>query len=207
MEDKSASNKTLWAALLVGTAASLCCLTPVLGILVGIGGIASIFSWIEPARPYLIALTLGILAFAWYKKLKPVRGGEIECACETDEKPTFWHSKVFLAIISVAAVLLLTFPSYSGIFFRSAKATPLIIEKENIAMATLSIQGMTCSGCEQSVNKALKDKPGVIESSSDHLRGLAWVKYDKSRIGFEEFRNAVEKTVGYKVIDIQGGMK
>jgi copper chaperone CopZ len=136
-----------------------------------------------------------------------VKSGELDCACETDEKPAFWHSKAFLALISVAAVLLLTFPSYSGLFFQTARAAPIIVEKENIAMATLSIQGMTCSGCEQSVNKALRDTTGVIESSSDHQRGLAWVKYDKSRTGFDDFRNAVEKIVGYKVTDIQAGMK
>jgi copper chaperone CopZ len=207
METKATSNKTLWATLLVAAAASLCCITPVLGILAGIGGIASAFSWLEPFRPYLIALTLGILAFAWYKKLRPVKSGELDCACETDEKPAFWHSKAFLALISVAAVLLLTFPWYSGLFFQTAHAAPIIVEKENIAMATLSIQGMTCSGCEQSVNKALRDTTGVIESSSDHQRGLAWVKYDKSRTGFDDFRNAVEKIVGYKVTDIQAGMK
>lgn len=193
--------------MLVAVAASLCCITPVLGILAGIGGIASTFSWIEPARPYLIGLTILILGLAWYKKLKPVKAGVMECDCETDANPAFWHTKGFLVIISIAAVLLLTFPTYSGIFFRSVQAAPIIVEKENIALATLSIQGMTCSGCEQSVNKALRDKVGVIESSSDHKRGLAWVKYDKSRTGFADFRYAIEKTVGYKVTNIQAGQK
>ena len=35
-------------------------------------GIASTFSWIEPAGTYLIGLSIVVLAFAWYQKLKPV---------------------------------------------------------------------------------------------------------------------------------------
>ncbi len=203
MENKSASNKTLSATLLVAAAASLCCITPVLGILAGIGGIASTFAWLDPFRPYLIALTIGILSYAWYKKLRPAKSKDIECACETDEKQAFWHSKAFLAFISVAALLLLAFPSYSGVFFRSAKSAPIIVEKENIAIATLHIQGMTCSGCEHSVNKALRDKAGVMESRSDHRRGLAWVKYDKSKVGAVDFLDAVENQVGYKIKGIE----
>ncbi len=204
METNNKTDKSLWLALATAVAASLCCLTPVLGILAGIGGIASTFSWLDPARPYLIAATAAVLSFAWYKKLRPAKANEIDCACETDERQAFWHSKAFLGIVTVIAALLVTFPYYSGVFFKTASA-PIIVEKENIAMATISIQGMTCSGCEQSINKALRDKPGVLESKADHKQGLAWVKYDKSRASFADFRDAVEKTVGYRVIDIKEG--
>jgi len=206
MDTKATSNKTLWATLLVAAAASLCCITPVLGILAGIGGIASVFSWLEPFRPYLIGFTVLILGYAWFKKLKPAKA-DADCACETDEKPSFWHTKAFLGVITVFVALLLTFPSYSGIFFRTAATAPIIVEKENIAMATLHIQGMTCSGCEQSINTALRDKPGVIESRADYQRGMAWVKYDKSKTGSADFRDAVEKTVGYKLSAVEAGHK
>lgn len=206
METNKTANKTVWLALATAIGASLCCITPILGILAGIGGIASTFAWLEPARPYLIGATALVLGFAWYKKLRPINAQAIDCACETDEKPAFWHTKAFLAIITVAAGLLVAFPYYSGVFFKSASAAPIIVKKENIAMATIRIQGMTCSGCEQSVNKALRDKAGVLEAKSNYTQGLAWVRYDKSRTGFQDFRDAVEKTVGYKVVDIKAGM-
>ena len=64
-------NKLIGAGLLTAITASLCCITPVLALIAGTSGIASTFSWIEPFRPYLIGLTILVLAFAWYQKLKP----------------------------------------------------------------------------------------------------------------------------------------
>ena len=37
--------------LLAALAASLCCITPLLVIVGGLGGVASTFSWLEPLRP------------------------------------------------------------------------------------------------------------------------------------------------------------
>ena len=74
--------------------ASLCCITPVLAMLAGVSGLASAFSWLEPLRPYLTGLTLAVLAFAWYQKIRPQK--QMNCECETDEKPKFVQTKLFL---------------------------------------------------------------------------------------------------------------
>lgn len=66
-------NKLIGTGLLTAIAASLCCITPVLAIIAGTSGLASTFSWLEPFRPYFIGLTILVLAFAWYQKLKPQR--------------------------------------------------------------------------------------------------------------------------------------
>jgi hypothetical protein len=63
--------KLIGAGLLAAITASLCCITPVLALIAGTSGIASTFSWIEPFRPYLIGLTILVLGFACYQKLKP----------------------------------------------------------------------------------------------------------------------------------------
>ena len=63
--------KLIGAGLLTAIAASLCCITPVLALVAGTSGLASTFSWLEPFRPYFIGLTILVLGFAWYQKLKP----------------------------------------------------------------------------------------------------------------------------------------
>ena len=77
--------KLIGAGLLTAIAASLCCITPVLALVAGTSGLASTFSWLEPFRPYFIGLTILVLGFAWYQKLKPKK--QIDCNCETEEKP------------------------------------------------------------------------------------------------------------------------
>jgi len=92
--------KLIGTGLLTAIAASLCCITPVLALIAGTSGLASTFSWLEPFRPYFIGLTILVLAFAWYQKLKPQK--KIDCNCEAklrkraSRKPArgecFWKS-------------------------------------------------------------------------------------------------------------------
>ncbi|WP_441347592.1 mercuric transporter MerT family protein [Sphingobacterium sp. 1.A.4] len=82
--------KLIGTGLLTAIAASLCCITPVLAIIAGTSGLASAFSWLEPFRPYFIGLTILVLGFAWYQKLKPQK--RIDCNCEITEKPNFMQT-------------------------------------------------------------------------------------------------------------------
>jgi copper chaperone CopZ len=200
---KNTSSKSVGAGLLVAFTASLCCITPVFATLAGIGGIASSFSWMDPFRPYLIGLTVLVLGFAWYQKLRPRTQEEIDCACDEDERPSFWQSKKFLGIVTVFAVLMLAFPSYSGIFFPdNSKGDKVIVVKESdILNAELSIKGMTCTGCEHSVNAALNSSEGVLEASSSYESGIATVKFDQSKVSVDQLASKVEKATGYKVTD------
>ncbi|MEJ7680346.1 MAG: hypothetical protein WKG06_21325 [Segetibacter sp.] len=50
--------------------ASLCCITPVIALLAGSSSIAANFSWIEPARPYLIGLSIAVLPLCVVCKIK-----------------------------------------------------------------------------------------------------------------------------------------
>ncbi len=195
------SSKSIGAGLLVAFTASLCCITPVFAALAGIGGIASSFSWMEPFRPYLIGLTVLVLGFAWYQKLRPRTQEEIDCACEDDERPSFWQSKKFLGIITVFAVVMLAFPTYSGIFFpdNSNTSNVIVVKENDILNAELSIKGMTCTGCEHSVNAALNNSEGVLEASSSYESGIALVKFDQSKVSVEQLATAVEEATGYKV--------
>ena len=136
-------------AILTALAASLCCITPILALISGIGGFASTFSWLEPFRPYLIGITIAVLAFAWYQKLKPRKAEEIACDCEEDGKEPFIQSKMFLGIVTVVGITLLSFPSYSHIFYPdNSQKTTADIEISNIQQINFDIKGMTCTGCE-----------------------------------------------------------
>ncbi len=95
MNTSKKSANFLGAGVVSALAASLCCIMPVLAIIAGSSGIASTFSWIEPARPYLIGLSVMVLGFAWYQKLNPKPVDD--CGCEV-EKEKFIQTKTFLFI-------------------------------------------------------------------------------------------------------------
>lgn len=197
---KVSNNKLIGAGIFTAIAASLCCITPVLAVLGGLSGAASAFSWLDPFRPFLIAITILVLSFAWYQKLKPQTPEEIACACEDDKKPSFWQSKKFLGIVTIFALIMLAFPYYSSLFFHENQTKYVVINEQNLIEAKLQIEGMTCTACEHSINHALKNRQGVIQATSSYKTGIANVKFDKSRVSMDELINAIEKEVGYKVV-------
>ena len=172
-------NKLIGAGLVTAITASLCCITPVLALIAGTSGIASTFSWIEPFRPYLIGLTILVLGFAWYQKLKPQK--EIDCECETDEKPKFIHSKTFLGIVTVFAIVMLAFPYYSGIFYRNTEKQIIVVDKSDIKTTEFKISGMTCASCEEHVNHEVKKLNGIVSSKASYENGNAIIEFDKTK--------------------------
>jgi copper chaperone CopZ len=193
MNKRSPNNSdTKWmgAGLFAAFVASLCCVTPVVAFLAGLSGAASMFSWVEPFRPYLIGLTALLLGFAWYQKLKPK--WDPECACE--DNPSFWQTKGFLGIVTVVAALLLAFPYYSDAFFPKQEQKVVYIQESQVQTITFDIEGMTCTGCEASVENAASGVNGVLEADASYDTGKATIKYDQSKTDREAIVVAINKT-------------
>lgn len=113
------ANKKIVASLVATIAASLCCVTPVLAVIAGSSSLATSFSWMEPYHNYLVVLTVLILMYAWWDKLR-VKRKDMECAC--DETPGFFSSKKFLTIVTLFSIIMLTFPQWGYSYFKTEKA-------------------------------------------------------------------------------------
>jgi copper chaperone CopZ len=189
-------SKFIGAGLLTAITASLCCIKSFLALIAGTSGIASTFSWIEPFRPYLIGVTLLVLGLAWYQKLKPRK--EIDCECETDEKPKFIPSKKFLGIVTAFAIVMLAFPYYSGIFYPKTEKQIIIVDKSNISTTEFKISGMTCASCEKQVNYEVNKLNGIVNSKVSFENGNAIIEFDRTKTNENEIEKAISST-GYKV--------
>ena len=176
--------------------ASLCCITPVLALIAGTSGVASTFSWIEPFRPYLIGLTILVLLFAWYQKLKPEK--EIDCECETDKEPKFMQSKTFLGIVTAFAIVMLAFPYYSSMLYPKTEKQIIIVDKSNIKTIEYKISGMTCASCEAHVNHEVNKLNGIVNSKTSYENGNAIIEFDETKTNELEIEKAINAT-GYKV--------
>lgn len=66
-----------------------------------------------------------------------------------------------------------------------------------MANVTLKIQGMSCGHCVGSVNKALKDLPGLADL--DVKIGSASFSYDPAKVTVEQIKEAIEEE-GYQVV-------
>jgi copper chaperone CopZ len=198
--NRNADKKLLGAGVFSAFAASLCCITPVLAFLSGATGLASTFSWMEPARPWLIALSVGLLGFAWYQKLKPRTAAEIQCACEENRKTPFLQTKTFLGIVTVLAALMMAFPWYGSLVYPEDQTTTVIVPADQVETVSYRVEGMTCPSCEEHVRHGASGVKGVIDVTADYRTGKAVVRFDRGQTNDEAIRRAIDAT-GYKVKD------
>lgn len=194
------NKKLIGTSVITALAASICCVTPVLAVLAGTTGLASTFSWIEPFRPYLIGFTVLVLAFAWYQKFKPKTQTEIDCECD-EEKPRFIKSKSFLFLITLFAGAILAFPSYSHIFYSSPDSIREIVylEQSNVKKIRVTIEGMTCAGCEAHIESEVSKLDGILNVKADYEAANTIVKYDETKVDLEKIETAILST-GYKIL-------
>jgi copper chaperone CopZ len=189
-------NNLIGASLLTAITSSLCCITPILALIAGTSGMASTFSWIESFRPYLIGLTILLLSFVWYFKLKGRK--EIDCKCETEGKPKYIESKMFLAVVTLFAFVMLTFPYYAGLFYPNTGKQIIRVDQSDIQTTEYKIRGMTCASCEEQVKYKVNKLNGILNVKVSYEDKNAIIKFDRTKTN-EMIIEKVISSTGYKV--------
>lgn len=188
------------AALLGALLASLCCIIPTLALVGGISGFGASISWLSPLRPYLIAMAIVSLGFAWYRKVET----EAECRCAEDGKEKFLQTKSFLGAITIAVILMAAFPWYSGIFYAAAEKRPVVSAKENLRTAEFKISGMTCNSCAKRVKRDVENLAGIITAEVSYENQEAVVTFDRLRAETSQISKIIE-SAGYSVTGVTVG--
>jgi len=94
--------------ILSAVAASLCCILPLAAVFLGVGS-AALGAWMEPARPYLLGLTVLCLGLAFYQAYRPLKcDPEDSCAAPVSRR----RQRVLLWIMTPIALGLLALPYY-----------------------------------------------------------------------------------------------
>jgi len=197
MKTQNASKKAAYTGLFAAIAASSCCIPPVIALIAGIGGSASALSWMEPFRPYLIAFAILAIGYSWYNYLKQKKADD--CGCEIG-KPKFYQTKGFLIAITVFAALSISFPYYASVFYPDNKKEVVVVNASNIETVNFNIQGMTCTGCEETIKYAVNELDGIVTVTPSYENESAEVKFDNTKTSKEKIEKAINAT-GYTVIN------
>lgn len=204
--------KERWAmggAVLAAFAASLCCVGPLLFVVLGLGAFsaASIF---ESMRPWLLGLTTVFLAVGFYrtyfKREQACAPGE---ACAT--KPVNRAGRAGLWVASALVLAFALSPYYIGslaarLTTRAATSgasttgaqQSQTAASSDAAQATFTVEGMTCTSCETTLRLALERAAGVQRTEVSYKNGEAIVDYDPKMTAPDKLRAAIDET-GYKV--------
>ncbi|MDE5418235.1 cation transporter [Labilibaculum sp. DW002] len=77
----------------------------------------------------------------------------------------------------------------------SKAETTQVVELQELE---LTVTGMTCSGCENTVKNGLKQIDGVVEVQASHKNSKVTIKVEKDKVSREEIAQQIE-TIGYNV--------
>jgi mercuric ion transport protein len=111
---------SIGAAIVAAFASSLCCIGPLVLAALGLGG-AGLLVKLEASRPYLAALTVGLLGAGFYLTYRrprpagPNASGSPACDCAVPTAHRF--GRVALWVATVVVAVFLAFPYLAGILF------------------------------------------------------------------------------------------
>ncbi|HRY98492.1 MAG TPA: cation transporter [Bacteroidales bacterium] len=69
---------------------------------------------------------------------------------------------------------------------------------EHVKTLVLDVQGMTCNGCENTVQESVSSLAGITEVKASHTDSVAIVSFDPGQTSVEDIQEAITK-VGYEV--------
>lgn len=98
----------------------------------------------------------------------------------------------------------LLFILFIGLTFASCQAPQKKAAEETqkpaeLVEAKLRIEGMTCTGCEQTIAKKVSELPGIDSISANHLDSTGFVRYDINKTDLTKISEAIEER-GYHVV-------
>ena len=87
----------------------------------------------------------------------------------------------------------------------SGKSIEVKVNQEALVLMDVSIKGMTCTGCENTVKSCIAGLPGVVEVSASFVDGKAVVKLDTSLTKIDKISETVISrgytVTGHKVVE------
>lgn len=173
--------------------ASVCCLGPVLLVVLGLGslGFGAIlgrYHW------WFILAAIALLAVAWRSYSKEARRCKA-VSCEMARGKTT-RTVLTLASVVVAIFVGLNLSTYAS-QTRQATTTDSVRHTGQLASVVIPVEGMTCFTCELTVESSLKGLRGVRSIDAKVKDAAAYVQYDPAQMTLEELLAAINKT-GYR---------
>ncbi len=168
----------------------LCCLGPIIPVLIGVGGTAA-FLGMDAYKPVFITIGLLILAGAsWLAIRKRNRCCKINNRLKDIQLIglIFGTGFVFYAIMQYALL-----PFLAGIAndrLSPDSANSAIWSSSQTSVAELKIDGMTCAGCAVGIKEALIKTPWVLDAKVNWKTGNARVAYDQNKTSVDKILNA-----------------
>ena len=172
-----------------GMISSICCITPLVLLLLGIGNL----SLAATMGAYRIYFILAGLVFVSLSMAYHIRRKMRYCGCSGIQILKQESRLIFTAFASFFIIFGLI--NFIVLPFVTAKITGKpegFAEKDSqLRQLELRIDGMTCDGCAVAIESALRNVNGVLQADVSYANGSAVIIYDPSLISLKEIVDSV----------------
>jgi copper chaperone CopZ len=74
------------------------------------------------------------------------------------------------------------------------------VNYENVVLIDMDVNGMTCTGCENTIKSGVSELEGIVSVEASHVDGKTYVKADTALVKPEQIREVI-KEKGYEVVN------
>ena len=183
------NRKAFRTGIIGGIIASLCCISPIVIILLGLGSVSFALSFSKYKIYFLAASFIFVItASALYLREKSKH-----CKINLFSKEGIKREKNFFIIVATIMIAIyfsmnyVISPQISSLIFSSYQKEN---SSENLRLLTLQISGLTCPGCATGLEYLFRSLDGVIRARVYFPSGKAEVVYDQTKITKEKIISA-----------------
>ena len=188
----------LGGSVLSAIAASLCCIGPLMAVIVGASGFAAAGLFAQ-WRSLFLTITALMLAAAWYLTYRHPKADH--CSAEgCPQNPVAKWNKVVLWLATAFVIAIAAFPIYSGAAARllvPAGASDSGSSQVKLATLQVNIPSMDCGACAASIQAKLNKQDGVQAAQVDFATKSAVIRFDPGKLSPERVTALIDET-GFK---------
>ena len=187
----------LGGSALSAIAASLCCIGPLVAIIIGASGFAAAALFAQ-WRPLFLTIAALLLAAAWFSTYRHSKTDH--CSAEgCPQNPVAKWSKVILWLATAFVIAIAAFPTYSGAAARllvPAGAVDSGSSQVKVATLQVNIPSMDCAACATGIQAKLNKQDGV-QAQVDFATKTAAIRFDPGKLSPERVTALIDET-GFK---------
>ena len=188
----------LGGSVLSAITASLCCIGPLVAVIVGASGFAAAGLFAQ-WRPMFLTITALMLVAAWYLTYRHPKPDD--CSAEgCPQNPVAKWNKVILWLATAFVIAIAAFPIYSGVAARvlvPAGASDSGSSQIKLATLQVNIPSMGCGACAAGIQAKLNKQDGVQVAQVDFTTKTAVIRFDPGKLSPERVTALIHET-GFK---------
>jgi mercuric ion transport protein len=188
----------LGGSVLSAITASLCCIGPLVALIVGASGFAAAGLFAQ-WRPLFLTITALMLAAAWYLTYHHPKIDH----CSTEgcpQNPVAKWNKIILWLATALVIAIAAFPTYSGVAAQllvPAVTSSTSPSQAKLATLQVNIPCMDCGACAAGIRAKLKKQDGVQAAQVDFATKAAVIYFDPGKLSPERVTALIDET-GFK---------